>query len=453
MAKTLTWKILKKNEYINICSFAIFTYFISGLVDVIDNTQMTYIILNLSFYAMYIYNSQLKEKKKGKNILIVSGGHLPIPAVMGGAVETLIESYISENEKKYHDNIDLLSVKVPTKYQQLVKKYNYTKFIYINNQSKNSIYNIWCRLFKKINYYIGDYYINKGIKKIKNNNTEYDIILCENEPLYTIKLKKNFNCQIILHLHNDVLNPQRKYYKKVIKCCDKIFTVSDYIKNQVNNKEKCLTTYNGIDFALFNKKEEVKISNNLRKKYHISKNDFVFIFVGRIVPEKGVEELIDAFLKLNQKYHNVKLLLIGSPSFKAKSTSKFYEKMLSKKNDNIIFTGFIENSELYKYYNISNVQVMPSIVKEAFGLTIIEALIMNKKVIVTNSGALPEIMDKSFGYIVEKENMPNSLYEKMELAYLNKKPQKIAKEKLRIYSKEEYAKRIHNGIISVIKGE
>ena len=36
-------------------------------------------------------------------VLIVSGGHLPIPAVQGGAVENLIEMYLEENEKKYHN--------------------------------------------------------------------------------------------------------------------------------------------------------------------------------------------------------------------------------------------------------------------------------------------------------------------------------------------------------------
>ena len=52
-------------------------------------------------------------------ILIVNRCVLPLPAVQGGAVETLIESYLEENDKKYHDEIDVVSVPIPTEMQKI----------------------------------------------------------------------------------------------------------------------------------------------------------------------------------------------------------------------------------------------------------------------------------------------------------------------------------------------
>ena len=458
-AKDLNVKNSKNNELINICSFAFFVYLISTLVEVIHNSETLYILFNLSFYAQYIYNKQCEEKKnnliesrnkKHKDILIISGGHLPIPAVMGGAVEALIESYISENDAIYHDNLDVLSVEIPLEYQKKAKKYKYTNFIYIKNQSKNSIYNICCRFLKKINIHVGSYYINKGIRIIKKMNKKYDIILCENEPVYTLLLKQNFDCKIILHLHNDYLHPKKNYYTKVINNCDKIFAVSNYMKERIACPKKCIIVYNGIDFNLFTKKVTNDEKDKIRKKYNIAKNDFVFIFVGRVVHFKGISELIDAFLLLNQKYDNVKLLIIGKPSNNSKSNISFYEKMMSKRNSNIKFVGYVSNDIIYKYYSISNVQVTPTLVNEAFGLTALEALVCKKRVIASKSGALPELINKNCGVVVDKNNLVNNLFKAMEDEYLNKEKNTLNIATLKEFTKEKYGKRMHDNILEAL---
>ena len=63
-------------------------------------------------------------------VLIVSGGHLPIPAVQGGAVENLIEMYLEENEKKYHNKIDVVSMVLPVSEQNKILEYKYSRFIF-----------------------------------------------------------------------------------------------------------------------------------------------------------------------------------------------------------------------------------------------------------------------------------------------------------------------------------
>ena len=327
-------------------------------------------------------------------VLIVSGGHLPIPAVQGGAVENLIEMYLEENEKKYHNKIDVVSMVLPVSEQNKILEYKYSRFIFINN--KNKLKNIYYRLINKIsNKYIGNYFINKTIKKVKKSEKEYDVILCENEPAFTILLKKHFEkSKIVLHLHNDFLSKETKRYDEIIKSCDKILAVSEYIKTKVSCDNKCIVTYNGINIERFSEELNSDDINNLRKKYDISKNDFVFIFVGRIVKEKGIEELIKAFTRLNDKYKNIKLIVVGSPFFAKREQSKFYNHLKQISNENIIFTGYIPNGETPNLYDIANVQVTPTLIEEAFGLTALEAMVSGKRVIATNSGALPEIITK-----------------------------------------------------------
>ncbi len=380
-------------------------------------------------------------------ILIINRCVLPLPAVLGGAVETLIDSYLDENEKIYHDDIDVVSIPIPSDYKSNVKKYRYSNFIYIKNKSVNSLYNLCCRTSKKLGMYVGDYFINSAIKEIKKLGKEYDIIISENEPFYTMILRKHFNSKIVLHLHNDFLNVKTPFYKKILENCDYILPVSDYIKKCVNCPNKCITTYNGIDFDLF--KNDNKENDKLRYKYNISNNDFVYIFVGRVVPDKGVDELIDAFLELNNIYKDTKLFIIGSPNSGGNADNSFYNQMLNKKNSNIIFTGYVANNLIYKYYNISDVQITPSTFEEPFGLTVIEALAMGKRIIVTDSGALPEIVDKKYGVIVNRDDLVNNLYKAMEDEYLNRKSNKNCLVELKKFSKEEYAKRVYENLVFI----
>ena len=436
----------KKNELTSICIFSLFVYMISTTIDVIGDGYLFYIILNLCYYSDYLYKQRIKNIKK-KKLLILSGGYLPIPAVKGGAVETLITEYLDENERIFKEDIDVVSCPIEKKLKVEVKKYKYSNFIYLKNKGKNTIYNIICRFSRKyLNKYIGSYFLNHAIDKINFNNTIYDVIICENEILYPLLLRKKFNSKIIIHLHNDRLNPKTKFYKEIISSTDKIFAVSDYIKKRVNCPLKCITTYNGIDFDLFCKKDNLKSINKLRKELKISSKDFVYIYIGRIVPEKGIEELINTFVKLNKKYKNIKLLVIGSPNFKGKSKLDFYNQMQSLKNENIIFTGFVDNNLLYEYYNLANVQIIPSLCEEAFGLTAIEALAMDKRIIVSDAGALPELVDKKYGKIVSRKKITKNLYIAMEDEYLKKYKNVNCIKDLQQFSKQEYAKRIHKNL-------
>lgn len=203
-------------------------------------------------------------------------------------------------------------------------------------------------------------------------------------------------------------------------CANKIIAVSFGVQEIAQNdltSKKVDVIHNGsangmlIDEFInsqYNKSE-------IRKELNITPSDFVFGFVGRIVGDKGINELIDAFQILNTKYSNTKLLLIG-----------FYEEELDplkketiekiKNNQNIIELGF--QKDVKKYLSIINVFVSPSY-REGFGLSLLEANLMGKPVIATKITGYTEIVTQGEnGFLIPIKNS-EELKNKMEWSLLN----------------------------------
>ncbi|MDO4230347.1 MAG: glycosyltransferase [Capnocytophaga sp.] len=138
-------------------------------------------------------------------------------------------------------------------------------------------------------------------------------------------------------------------------------------------------------------------------------------FVGRIVGDKGVNELISAFKRLNDKYVNIKLILVGEFEHKLDPLKMETLKEI-KENPNIIELGY--QTDVAKYYSIMNIFVSPSY-REGFGLTLIEANVVGLPVIASKIIGYSEIVkDGVNGFFVEPSD-EDSLFQKMEWVYLN----------------------------------
>lgn len=173
---------------------------------------------------------------------------------------------------------------------------------------------------------------------------------------------------------------------------------------------------NGIDLKYFSVSQvtaEAKI--NLKKSLNITNKDFVFIFVGRLVGDKGINELIKAFGKL--KKPSIKLLLVGPFEFKLDPlNAKTLEDI--KTNANIISVGF--QSDVRPYFAISNALVFPSY-REGFPNVVMQSGAMGLPSIVSNINGCNEIiLDGENGIIVPakdseklKKAMENMLLDKI----------------------------------------
>lgn len=203
---------------------------------------------------------------------------------------------------------------------------------------------------------------------------------------------------MIYHIHNSYLNHTNKNTVNVIKACDLIITVSDYLKNEILknsqediDKSKVRTLQNCIDVSEFGFQKYKEFRSDFRIKHNITSTDIVIVFCGRINEVKGIRELLKAFNSLRRK--NLKLLIIGSSWYDSKEVTPYYteiQEISDKNKDNIIFTGFVPHEIVSKYYAVGDLVVVPSLWEEPAGLVVLEGLASGIPLIVTRKGGIPE---------------------------------------------------------------
>lgn len=380
-------------------------------------------------------------------IAILTCGILPIPAVQGGAVENMIDFYLEyNNQKKLHD-ITIYSPWDPKVKIHPALSSDVNHYIFIDDKSLKA------RIARKIygylhhneyyNHYI-EYYFERIYADLKKK--EYDYIVLENSPGHAYKLFQRGYKNVVLHLNNDLLNSNSRFHDVIFNGLIKILTCSNYIKDRVStiqSNSKIETLYNAIDVKNFTKLKGPTID---RKDIGLSKNDFVIVYSGRINKDKGVSELIDAIILLNN-IPNIKLLIIGGTFYgNASNEDKFVHSLKDKAKeieDKIVFTGFIPYQKVPNYLHLADIAVLPSMWDEPFGLTIVEALAAGVPLITTQSGGIPEICEGVASIVSRKnivKNLVSAIIDLFEHPEKRRQMTKASLEKAKLFDKESYAK-------------
>lgn len=179
---------------------------------------------------------------------------------------------------------------------------------------------------------------------------------------------------------------------------------NDLISFKITNKPlKVLSNgnINGIDTSYFNPALFSQVQNEiLKRELGIKKEDFVFIFVGRLVSDKGINELVAAFKQLQSNpllrgargvlNNNHKLLLVGPFENELDPLQPSTLKEIQE-NPNIISVGW--QDDVRPYFAISNVLVFPSY-REGFPNVVMQAGAMELPSIVTNINGCNEIIEE-----------------------------------------------------------
>ncbi len=216
--------------------------------------------------------------------------------------------------------------------------------------------------------------------------------------------------------------------KATYKCATKIYPNSFGLKDIILNhnftkKEKIEViakgSSNGIDTSYFNpvffdnfdKEQEFK---NLLK---ISEKDFVFIFVGRLVSDKGINELLIAYEKISVTFKNIKLLLVGT--YETELDPLLPESLqIIKNNKTIISTGWVD--DVRPYFAVSNALVFPSY-REGFPNVVMQAGAMELPSIVTDINGCNEIIEHNKHGLIIPVKDEDAIYESMSFILNNKK--------------------------------
>lgn len=149
---------------------------------------------------------------------------------------------------------------------------------------------------------------------------------------------------------------------------------------------------NGVNLQYFNTEFiSNKEKSNLKTKLGISENDFIYLYVGRITRDKGINELIQAFTMIKQEnIKNIKLIMVGNYDQKHNTIRKsIYETMRQDKD--IILTGF--QKDVRPYYVIADLFTFPSY-REGFPNVVLQANAMELPCLVTNINGSNEIIEE-----------------------------------------------------------
>lgn len=182
--------------------------------------------------------------------------------------------------------------------------------------------------------------------------------------------------------------------KLVSALADKVICVSQFVaesreRDHIDGKDKRVIlgrgSCNGIDAinkfnpALYS---EVMLSS-LREKYGLTESHYVIGFVGRLVKDKGVVELLDGFTKFKNCHPEkmVKLLVIGQPETRDALPAKTLD--IIKNSRDIIFTGPVPYEDIAAYYMLMNVFILPSH-RDGLGMVALEAEAMECPALVSS---------------------------------------------------------------------
>lgn len=171
----------------------------------------------------------------------------------------------------------------------------------------------------------------------------------------------------------------------------------------------------GVDMVRFSMRPEVIIQSEELKKQDV----FTFLFVGRIVGDKGINELIKAFTKLHENYTNVRLFLVGNYEVNLDPLEPTVFQLINS-NSAIEVVGTKLGDNLLAYYAASDCFVFPSY-REGFPNVVLEAGAMGLPSIVTDINGSREIIQQNKNGVIIPPKNPKILYEAMEEMLQNKK--------------------------------
>lgn len=195
----------------------------------------------------------------------------------------------------------------------------------------------------------------------------------------------------------------RQGERNAVKYADEIIVLSEgvqkYFMDTYGRKTRFIP--NGVNCP------EIKSAELIHEKYGLTKDSYI-LFLGRLVPEKGIRYLIEAFKQVKT---DKKLVIAGGSS----DTDEFAKELkeLAKGDERILFTGFVQGQALEELYSNAYVYTLPSDL-EGMPLSLLEAMSYGNCCLVSDIAECAEVVEDK-ALIFEKSNV-DDLREKLQKA-------------------------------------
>jgi len=269
--------------------------------------------------------------------------------------------------------------------------------------------------------------VANGLEKIINNETVDLIEFPEYGNEAAVWITKRRQVPLVVRLHTPTALDRKtvkrikmypfnwiKYYRAIqeyelIKSADALtscsIALSNWIKKDIEMGDLDIQViYNPIDYKLWHKKEH--------ELYDLSSNrESEILYVGTIVPAKGINELVEAITMLKRKRHDVRLTLIGKRGLFGQ---KLYERSIKEEMKSwLVILQQVPRNDLSYYFRSSSIVCFPAW-WENFPMVCLEAMASGAIVLASSSGGMSEIIeDEVDGFLVEPKD-PVKLADKIE---------------------------------------
>ena len=239
--------------------------------------------------------------------------------------------------------------------------------------------------------------------EIINKNGKFDVIHAHDWLVaYSAKsIKESYNIPLISTIHatesgrNSGIHDETQRYINDSEWMltyesSEVIVNSNYMKNEVQRLfglpyDKINVIPNGVNLQLFS---NVNVDYDFRRQYAMD-NEKIILYVGRLVYEKGIQNLIAAMPKILDKYHDSKLIICGRGGM----IDELREQVKYLGIDNkVYFAGYCDSKKMQKMYKCADVAVFPS-TYEPFGIVAIESMLSGTPTIVSDVGGLNEIVE------------------------------------------------------------
>ena len=335
-------------------------------------------------------------------VLLIPPPELPVPAVQGGAVETLLTHLIRENERQ--GRLELLCASIPNPdAAKQAEQFRHTKMLYVARPKGHRRY--WPMVFIERCFGVAapyDPWYQKVQLSLALELPPPDLIVTEGGNLTQCSaISRMFGrkrCLAHLHGQTTCTPVMDDIYGGVLALSE--FIREDYLKTSALDRRYAYILHNCVDTDIFHPGEP---SPALRADLGFAPEDFVVLFCGRLEPDKGIHKLLEALGAVENP--RIKLLIVGSPFFGRTQQSSFLRKLEQQARGlegRVQFTGYIPNEALPAYYHLADVVCVPTLVEEAAGLVAVEAMACGRPVLATRSGGMPEYLAGSQAVLVDR---------------------------------------------------
>ena len=242
--------------------------------------------------------------------------------------------------------------------------------------------------------------LHRMLEMISADNNKKQLIEIHNRPYLINQISRLNHFPVSLFFHNDPLTMKGsksiRERHNILEKCAAVFCVSEYIKQQFikgisTEKQKVHVLHNGVNR---------KITRFPKKKKDI-------LFVGRLVPEKGIDLYVEVVKSIAPNYPDWNFGVIGSLKLGDQNRTNFFGKKVVEKFKNIgsqaTYYGFKDYSFVEEKMKTASIIVIPSLWEEPFGLVAAEAMSNGICIIASKVGGIPEII-RDNGVLIENIN-------------------------------------------------